>query len=186
MIFHSRHFSSNAFITLLNRKLCEAVEPSTFGCTPLQWSPRKSALEASSSSSPFGTPATRDMSSGYESLVFSPSLDTSRDYRQHVLEASTPSAALSQTPVRPEKPKRRWLRKALTSLNVSPAKDANQTRPSVIMAAPQKSTSNPAIYFQPSSTSTPGKPDNLIRALQNAENQWAGAIALMQLASSPH
>lgn len=178
-----------------NRKLCEAVEPPSFGCTPLQWSPRKSALEMSSPSSSIGTPVARragDMSSGYESLLFSPSLDSSQENVQ-VLEASMPSAALNQTPVRPEKPKRRWLREALTSLNVSPAKDANLTRPSVIMTAPQKQTATPyahgSPYFQPSNTSTPakpGSPSSLMRALQNAEKQWSGAIALMQLASSPH
>jgi hypothetical protein len=73
--------------------------------------------------------------------------------------------ALPDTPVRPEKPKRRWLREALTSNNE------------------QLITNR---VFQPKNTSTPDKPNNstLMRALQNAEKQWTGAIALMQLASS--
>ena len=84
--------------------------------------------------------------------------------------------ALHDTPVRPEKPKRRWLREALTSNNEQLI--ANMNRPSVIIASPR--------VFQPKNTSTPDKPNNtnLIRALQNAEKQWTGAIALMQLASS--
>lgn len=185
---------------LLFRKLCEVVEPSAFGCTPLQWSPRKPTSEISSpsgNSSVFRTPVRGnggDLSSGYESML---SLDSSQET---LVDAANGLLLLEhqQTPVRPEKPKRRWLREALTSVQPD---NANLTRPSVIMTAPKQLEVQPAIVpltpgspaFHPSSTSTPAKPpsedtntSSLIRALQNAEKQWTGAIALMQLASSPH
>lgn len=166
-----------------NRKLCEAVEPSSFGCTPLQWSPRsnnsknKSFLASTSDSS---TPS-RNISSGYESMFqechLNSTLDSSRENATNeTVNGSSSFLALPDTPVRPEKPKRRWLREALTSNNEQ--LNANMNRPSVIIASPR--------VFQPKSTSTPDKPSNsnLMRALQNAEKQWTGAIALMQLASS--
>lgn len=167
----------------LYRKLCEAVEPSSFGCTPLQWSPRsnnsknKSFLASTSDSS---TPS-RNISSGYESMFqechLNSTLDSSRENATNeTVNGSSSFLALPDTPVRPEKPKRRWLREALTSNNEQ--LNANMNRPSVIIASPR--------VFQPNSTSTPDKPSNsnLMRALQNAEKQWTGAIALMQLASS--
>ena len=105
-------------------------------------------------------------------------LDSSREHDQRD-ESVT---AGSETP-RPEKPKRRWLREALTN-DISPnslTTNANMSRPTVLMMANKPCPVSPR--FEPSSTSTPAKP-NLIRALQNAEKQWTGAIALMQLATS--
>lgn len=91
------------------------------------------------------------------------------------VNASTSLVSLPETPVRPEKPKRRWLREALTNNNEQV--NANMCRPSVIIASPR--------VFEPTNTSTPAKSGgSLIRAMHNAEKQWTGAIALMQLAGS--
>ena len=112
-------------------------------------------------------------------------LDSSRGENERSV-----SSSYTDTP-RPEKLKRRWLREALTNDNISPKKtlinanvspkktltNANMTRPTVLMMA------NKSPGFQPTNTSTPAKP-SLTRALQNAEKQWTGAIALMQLATS--
>lgn len=164
------------------RKLCEAVEPS-FGCTPLQWSPRSNSNRNKSfvASSPASSTPRRNLSSGYDSMFqechLNSTLDSSRENAMNdTANGSSGFLALPDTPVRPEKPKRRWLREALTSNNEQI--NANMNRPSVIIASPR--------VFQPYSTSTPDKPTNinLMRALQNAEKQWTGAIALMQLASS--
>merc|ERR1712071_54767 len=177
----------------LYRKLCEAVDPSTFGCTPLQWSPRPIKL--------FGdSPSRVDISSGYESMLQECKLNSTLDSSRGENERSV-SSSYTDTP-RPEKLKRRWLREALTNDNISPKKtlinanvspkktlinanvspkktltNANMTRPTVLMMA------NKSPGFQPTNTSTPAKP-SLTRALQNAEKQWTGAIALMQLATS--
>ncbi|EFX80253.1 hypothetical protein DAPPUDRAFT_243937 [Daphnia pulex] len=166
----------------LYRKLCEAVEPSSFGCTPLQWSPRlNNNKNKSIITSPTKSTSRRDISSGYESLLqechLNSTLDSSREnVMNETANGSSGFLALPDTPVRPEKPKRRWLREALTSNNEQLI--TNMNRPSVIIASPR--------VFQPKNTSTPDKPHNstLMRALQNAEKQWTGAIALMQLASS--
>ncbi len=156
------------------RKLCETVEPSSFGCTPLQWSPKKQIIETSTPCdySFIRTPVRGDCSSGYESLLSTPK----------ELDSSQENVGVNSTPVRPEKLKRRWLREALTSV----PNNANLTRPTVIMTAHKQPALLPP-SFEPSITSTPDRPPaSLIRALQNAEKQWTGAIALMQLASSPH
>lgn len=114
------------------------------------------------------------------------------------------------TPVssRPEKLKRRWLREAratghITSpIKASPKKSspikaspkktspvkslfgvasANQLRPTVLIMAPKAaSPRGPAL----SATSTPDKSSVLMRALQNAEKKWSGAVALMALAGN--
>lgn len=91
------------------------------------------------------------------------------------VNASASMISLPETPIRPEKLKRRWLREALTNNNEQI--NANMCRPSVIIASPR--------VFEPTNTSTPAKPGGtLIRALHNSEKQWTGAIALMQLAGS--
>lgn len=162
------------------------MEPSSFGCTPLQWSPRSNSnknvkCEKSIGASPSSSTPRRNLSSGYESLLQDCHLNSTLDSsRENVLNETANGSSgflnLPDTPVRPEKPKRRWLREALTNSNEQ--LNANMTRPSVIIASPR--------VFQPSNTSTPAKPSNsaLEHALQNAEKQWTGAIALMQLASS--
>ena len=141
-------------------------------------------------------PAVADMSSGYESLLLNNSsivnatniLDSSRENNEQTgMGIASPSVVHSSadwsTPVRPEKPKRRWLREALTTSNEQNNSTANQTRPSVIMHACQPVSPH---TFEPRNTSTPAKPSGLTRAMLNAEKQWTGAIALMQLASSTH
>ena len=178
------------------------MEPSSFGCTPLQWSPRKSSASELNKTIVFTSPircvaptTTADMSSGYESMLLHNSslanatvLDSSRENSEptgltNIVSSSTINSSTDwSTPVRPEKPKRRWLREALTTSNEQNT-CSNQTRPSVIMHACQPASPR---VFEPSNTSTPAKPMSLIRALQNAEKQWTGAIALMQLASSTH
>lgn len=159
------------------------MEPSSFGCTPLQWSPRSNCNKSIGASPLSSSTPRRNLSSGYESLFqecnLNSTLDSSREKSalNETANGSSGILALPDTPVRPEKPKRRWLREALTNNNEQI--NANMTRPSVIIASPR--------VFQPNSTSTPAKPssnNSLVRALQNAEKQWTGAIALMQLASS--
>lgn len=157
------------------------MEPS-FGCTPLQWSPKSNSNKNRSIGAP-PSPLTprRNLSSGYESLLqdchLNSTLDSSREnVLNETVNTSNSFLPLADTPVRPEKPKRRWLREALTSNNEQ--FNANMYRPSVIIASPR--------VFQPNSTSTPAKPctSGLMRALHNAEQQWTGAIALMQLSAS--
>lgn len=160
----------------LYRTLCQAVDPtSSFGCTPLQWSPSPAKSRKSSPGS-----SMHDTSSGYESS-------------QH-----------PETP-RPEKPKRRWLREALTTFDDNKPRQydttaANMLRPTVLMMVGKGEHTSPVANrvptavknphseqsFQPIGTSTPvaAKPDLTTRAMQNAEKQWTGAIALMQLAST--
>lgn len=163
------------------RKLCEAVEPSSFGCTPLLWSPKSNySHNKTINDSPSSSTPRRNLSSGYESLLqdfhLNSTFDSSRENATIDTSNNSGCIPLPDTPVRPEKPKRRWLREALT--NNTDHIHANMNRPSVIIASPR--------VFQPNSTSTPAKPSSntLMRALQNAEKQWTGAIALMQLASS--
>ena len=58
---------------------------------------------------------------------------------------------------------------------------ANQLRPTVLIMAPKAaSPRGPAL----SATSTPDKSSVLMRALQNAEKKWSGAVALMALAGN--
>lgn len=157
------------------------MEPSTFGCTQIQWSPKSNYNKNKSvGASPSSLTPRRNLSSGYESLLqechLNSTLESSREnVNNETANSSSSFLALPDTPARPEKPKRRWLREALTN---NDQLNANMSRPSVIIASPR--------VFQPNSTSTPAKPSSntLMRALQNAEKQWTGAIALMQLASS--
>jgi len=157
----------------LYRKLCEAVDPSTFGCTPLEWSPRPTKLFAES-------PSERvNISSGYESMLQDCKLNSTLDSSN---DRSVNCSSLTETPLRPEKLKRRWLREALTNEPTSPKKCPNMMRPTVLMMA-TKPICPASPRFEPINTSTPAKP-SLTSALQNAEKQWSGAIALMQLATS--